>query len=89
MFSFELILRTAQWLLTGVGIGWIDSGGFDGGRTPLGPDQKSQLSRQVFMKLLNAVSLAFGTSSFFTWLGEWKQLLKHLLVMNQRGHMRV
>ena len=37
----------------------------------------------------NAMSFAFGASYFLTWLAKLKQLLKHLLVMNQRLHMKV
>ena len=49
------------------------SGGFFGGRTPLGPDPMSQLLLLLiaFMYAENAVNFSVGTSLSFTWLAAW------------------
>lgn len=79
------IRATVEVLLDEVG----GSGGFGGGRAPLGPDPRHQFPRRPSRKDLNAVNLSGGISVSLTWLDLWWQLSKQKPPINHRGHILI
>jgi hypothetical protein len=73
----------------GVGLGGLGSGGFGGGRMPLGPDLTSQFpDRHSLVQAFMLVKFSAGILLAFAWLSLFLQSKKQYFWRNQRGQQQ-